>query len=492
MSRAAVLPWWARDLLPLAAALAVALAVRLLIASEPMCITGDGVSYIRLARQIAGGGSWYHPIFPPGFSLLIALFNQLAGGSLEAIARNISAVAGSLVLIPAWLLWRQKLGPVAAGFGCGLAAIWPYATHLSGQVLTDPLSLLGVFTGLYAWSRAGWRHTRGWVWGAAAGLCWASVAWMRPETLAWSGVGFVGLLVQGSRRSALLLALVTALVYLPMLLMVHDQTGRWQLAAKQGVNVHKAAAVGSDDFHSRYEQLRDEAASGLTRSAGVVELAKRALANVYLIHRYAVPDAWTPILLMLVGMGAYLGWRQKVEIGWLLLPAAACLPLLFFIVDARILHPLFAVTLGFAGLPFTQLRRWRRWLLLAVCAFLLVPHALRPLYRPHPDAAMREAGLWLAKQGRRELVIIDRKPFVAYYADLPHLWPSPRPGLGGLRSLLAERGKAVVVVDDRYFRTSRPDWFAALSPPPSWLGEMARFHGPNGHVVTLFEYLGHR
>ena len=474
----------------MAVALAVALVVRLLIAVEPMCITGDGVTYVQLARQIAAGGAWFHSIFPPGFSLVIAGLHWLLGGSFENLARYISAVAGTLVLIPAWLLWREKLGIGAAGFACTLMAVWPISAQLSGQVLTEALSLLGLFAGLYAWSRSGWRHHLGWAWSAGAGVCWGMVAWMRPETLAWSAAGFVGLVLQGSRRSALLLATVTGLVYLPMILMVHEHTGRWQLAAKQGVNVHKAAAVGSGDFTSRYEQLRDEAAAGrFGPTPGITELAKRAMANVYLIHRYAVPESWSPVLLILVGIGGYLLWRQGLEAGWLLLPLAACVPLLLFMVDARILHPLFAVTLGVAGLPFTQLLRWRRWLILAVCLCFLLPHALRPLYRAHPDAAARQAGLWLAEHGHRDHLVMDRKPFVAYYAGSQHIWPAAAPGLAGLREIVSQHGVGILVVDDRYFRTSRPAWYAALAPPPPWLAELARFHGPGGHVVTLFAYV---
>ena len=48
----------------------------------------------------------------------------------------------------------------------------------------------------------------------------------------------------------------------------------------------------------------------------------------------------------------------------------------------------------------------------------------------------------------------------------------------------------ILVVDNRYFRASRPDWFARLACPPSWLRELARFTGPEGHEVRLLLYEG--
>ena len=44
----------------------------------------------------------------------------------------------------------------------------------------------------------------------------------------------------------------------------------------------------------------------------------------------------------------------------------------------------------------------------------------------------------------------------------------------------------MLVVDNRYFARSRPEWFAALAEPPPWLVELARFRGPGGHEVRLF------
>ena len=87
-----------RELQALAAVSGLALLLRLLVASTPACISGDGVSYVNIAKQIALGGDGFHPIFLPGYSLLIAVVHILFGGSFEQIGRYISAVAGALAI----------------------------------------------------------------------------------------------------------------------------------------------------------------------------------------------------------------------------------------------------------------------------------------------------------------------------------------------------------------------------------------------------------
>ena len=174
-------------MLALAAVSGLGLALRLAVALKPSCISTDGVVYVRLAEQISIGGSWFHPIFPPGYSLLIACAQAVLGASFEESARYLSVISGVLAIIPAWFIWRSSCGTAAAGFSCMLLAMWPRAIEYGSGVYTEPLSLLGIFAGLHAWL----AHRRGahWAWGGVAGLCWGGVAWMKPEILAWSGIG---------------------------------------------------------------------------------------------------------------------------------------------------------------------------------------------------------------------------------------------------------------------------------------------------------------
>ena len=199
-------------------------------------------------------------------------------------------------------------------------------------------------------------------------------------------------------------------------------------------------------------------------------------------------QSWPPILLALVAIGFFLAWRQRLLEGWLWLPVLATVPLLIFVVDARILHPLFAVMTGVSGLAIAEFTGLRRWAVVGLCVFFLLPHALRPLYRPHPDEAARQAGLWLSNHAVQNAVVLDRKPFVSYYAGLPLIWPPKQAGLAGLKKSLTAYESVVLVVDNRYFRNGRPEWFKAVACTPPWLREMAQFDGPDGHRVRLLSY----
>jgi hypothetical protein len=477
----------------LALALILALVLRWWLAGSPRCITTDGVFFLELARQMSEGGGWFHPsvAITPGYSRLLATLHGLFGGSLEQLARYLSAACGALALAPAWLGWRLVLGEEAAGLACLLAAAWPMSVELGSGVYYETLSLVGLLGGWCAWLLAE-RGQRSGGLGVVSGLCWGGVAWMKPEVLAWSAAGACLLGWRRKWLAALLLAGVTALLYFPYVLMVHQHTGQWRIAAKQDVNVLLAQAVGQEDYHRAVEELREAGARDET--AGVwpdlFEMGRRALINVYLVHRYALPQTWPGLLTGLVAVGLFLAWRQRLPGFWLCLPGLAIAPLLFFQIEARVWHALFFVLAGLGGLALAQAQGWRRWALVGLCLFFLVPEALRPLYREHEDEAERRAGLWLWQHAQKEDVVLDRKPLVAYYADLPRIWPVARLGLEGLKEVLTPHKSAVLVVDNRYFRRSRPEWFELLQCPPPWLEERARFIGPEGHVVRLLAWRG--
>ncbi len=469
-----------REILGVLGLMGLALGLRVWVALAPRCIATDGVAYVRLAYQIAAGGGWHDPMFPPGYPLLVAATRMLTGGSSEASALALSAVCGALVLLPAYAFWRRALDPAAALAACALLALWPLSVDLGASVLCEAASLLGIFVGLWAWQQGGAGGA------VAAGAAWGGVAWMRPEVLAWSGIA--ALLHCRRRRLAAgaLLVAATAAVYLPYVGMLRAETGRWQLSAKADANLAFARMVGQPDRQAAYEQQADRLREGHADASlpGPVELARRVAANARHTLRI-LPKVWPPVLLLLGTIGAVLAWRRRRPRDWAWLALLSAAPLLLLFVKPRFFYASAAVLLGLAGLAVAHPGGVRRFVVAGLASALLVPQALAPLMHEDRDAAWRAAGLWLAERRPADVTLIDRKPFVGYYADLPHAWPPPRPGLEGLREGLAPHAPAVLVVDNRYFRHSRPDWFEALASPPPWLEELARFHGPGGHQVRL-------
>ena len=134
----------------LGTALALALALRLWVASTPMCINTDGVFFVQLAHQLSEGGSYFHPTvtITPGYSLVLS---WLATESFEQIALYLSVVCGGLVLIPAWFGWRLLFGALPASLSCLLVAAWPLSVEFGGGVFYEPLCLLLLMSGWYAW-----------------------------------------------------------------------------------------------------------------------------------------------------------------------------------------------------------------------------------------------------------------------------------------------------------------------------------------------------
>lgn len=476
----------------LGTALCLALGLRLFVASTPMCINTDGVFFVQLAAQISSGGSHFHPAvaITPGYSVVLAFLHRIFAWPIEEVARYLSAFCGALYIAPAFFAWRLLFGVRAAGCAAILTACWPVSVEYGSGVFYEPLSLLCLFTGWYIWLLLLRGHH--WAWAIGVALCWGAVTWMKPEILAWPVLGAAALAWQNRWRQALVLVGVAALVYFPYMAMVHGQSGEWRIAAKQDINELKAQAIGQENYHAALEALRDEGSQGpvAVEFPGPVVIAKRLLVNALLVHRYAVSMNWPPLLIALVALGLYLAHRQRALGFWLLLPVCAAVPLLLFQIEARIWHPLFAIMMGLAGLAIARAEgRWR-WVALAVALALLVPQALRPVFRTHVDTAQRAAGLWLNEHVTLGDAVIDRKPFVSYYAGLPLLWPAPQPGIEGLERVLRAHPSAVLVVDNTHFRRSRPEWFAELQCPPDWLEERARFSGPDGHLVRLFSYRG--
>ncbi len=476
-----------REILAVSALGLLAFGLRLAVAWSGRCIETDGVAYLRLADALAAGGDWSHSMFPPGYPALVAAVRGITGLPGETSALLLSAACGGLVLLPAYAFWRAVLGPAAALAAAALLAIWPLSVDLGASVLSESPSLLGIFCGLFAWQRSRSEGARsdGTGWAAAAGGCWGAVAWMRPELLAWSGIA--ALLLGRRRRLAAgaLLVAATAVVYAPYVLALRVETGRWQLSAKADANLAFAHMVGRPDRQAAYEELADRVREGRVDASlpGPLELAHRVASNARRALDLA-PRVWPPVLLVLGGVGAVLAARGRRLGDWTALALLAAAPLLLLFVKPRFFYASAAVLLGLGGLAAAHAGGLRRHLVVALCAALLLPQALAPLRRGDRDAAWRAAGLWLAER-RHSGTVIDRKPFVAYYAGLPHHWPAPRPGLEGLREALASYPSALLVVDNRQFARSRPEWYAALAETPAWLEELARFRGPGGHEVRL-------
>jgi len=450
----------------------IALAIRVLVAGSMPVIQPDGVVYLTMAKQFQATGSPFDPVFHPLYPICIALAQPLVG-DWEMSGRLVSALFGALVILPAFALARGIVGRQAALVAAVFTAVHPRLVQNSASVLCEAtytfLLVCGVLAARY-----------GLVGGARAlipfaGLCLGLAYLVRPEgALYLVGLVLVALfmLVTARARAAVVLpwigaaVLVFGVVVAPYVWYLAEVWGHVTLSGKIDHNL----------------------GSSTDAATAPSPLPLRALENVLLFQKYAVPDLlpWILLLLLLPGMLA----RGRTE-GWLgrdaVLVAAALPPFasLAFHVEPRIFLPILPFILPFAAVgtlwaavTLTDARRGSRWALAMalVVALVLVPWTFQPILRPDAGAALyRQAARWIAETQPRDAVLLDRKPLVAFYSE--RRWvPLPRIGPEELLAAARQAGARLVVLDSREFFFDRPGLIPLLwGPPPPGLDVLRDF-----------------
>lgn len=460
-------------MIPAVVVAAAALAIRLLVAEFLTVIDPDGVAYVAIAREFRSSGSPFDPIFHPLYPIAIALAEPLIGG-WEAAGRRVSAFFGALVIVPAFVLARGVVGRQAALLAVMLLAIHPRLVLNSASVLGEAIyTFLLVSSVLVA--------RRGLVAGphaliALAGLGFGLAYLVRPEGAVYL-VGLIGVLlvmvVSGRARAGALLpwgaaaVLVFVAVAAPYVWYLSEVWGSITLSGKIDHNL--PLATGPADEPS--------------------PMPRRILENAFLFQKHALPDLLPWVLLLLVLPGVLARARTP---GWLgrdgVLLAAALPPLasLGFHVESRIFLPSLPFVLPFAAVgmlwsavTLSDARRGWRWslALMVLVALVLAPSTLQPVLRPDAGAALyRQAARWVAETQPRDAVVLDRKPFIAFYSE--RRWaPIPRVGPNELVDAARRAGARLVVLDSRELPFDRPRLIPLLwSPPP-----------PGLHVIRDFD-----
>ena len=187
--------------------------------------------------------------------------------------------------------------------------------------------------------------------------------------------------------------------------------------------------------------------------------------------------------------------------GWLtrdgLLLAAALPPFvsLAFHVDSRIFLPALPFVLPFAavgvlwvavtltdarrGLPFAAA-------LVLLVALVLAPGTFQPVLRPDAGALVyREAARWIASTQPRDAVLLDRKPFVAFYSERRWI-PLPRVGPDDLLAAARKAGARLVILDSRELPFDRRRLIPLLwGPTPPGLDVLRDFDPAPGDRLRI-------
>jgi hypothetical protein len=244
----------------------LAAGLRLAGARHPHPIHRDGLQYLASARA-AAAGDWRRVAaneYTPGYPALTAGALRLGGGDVETApawhaaerrfaigtaeadaelivaALTVSAVCGSLAVVPAYLVGVAVAGPTAGLWSAAVMALHPYHALYSGYVLSEAAFFLFLLLAMAAVAGLARAERPGHVLAAGAGVGLAAACGfcVRPEVLALTVPA--GILAIMHRRRWLALAgmlLSFAAVVVPFLVAYNqDPTrGGLRLAPKKSL-----------------------------------------------------------------------------------------------------------------------------------------------------------------------------------------------------------------------------------------------------------------
>jgi len=223
-----------QDQLIMATLVLLALALRLYSLQFFDVISTDGTGYVGAAQALGRGD--FHGIGTYGFyPVLIRVAGWLIR-DLELAGRVVSLVAGSLLVVPLYLLGREILSRRGALCASLMVVVWPPLVSSSCEVMTQASYDFILLSAVYLVWRMFQRPSA--PAGALAGLCVGLAFLTRPEGVLLFLLPPLPFLIlyhgELRKRWAMPAAYMAgfAALFAINLLLVHHVTGEWQLSAK--------------------------------------------------------------------------------------------------------------------------------------------------------------------------------------------------------------------------------------------------------------------
>jgi 4-amino-4-deoxy-L-arabinose transferase-like glycosyltransferase len=492
------------ELILVAGALLAALLLRVFMLRFGGELTGDGVWYTVLGKNLVEGdfrgglSTYWSPLYP----LLIGI-TSLCFGDLELSGRLVSVVAGSLLVIPVYLLARRLYGKAEAGIAALLTTISPPLIFSSTRVLSESLFTLlftlGVLAALRALTQKRIRFF--FLAGAAFGACYL----VKPEAIGFGGLIVVAALSrrliskQGDTRSvvagAVLAAVGFAALALPYILYLRSETGKWTVSEK--LTSSFGTSGGSDKWRGLIEggetTMADKLWGGQRSSAVTEEAAAESrgpsstprvtlqlpppmsvVRNLYREYGHLF-EMMTPLFFFLVGMGIVgTRWspeRAGKEVCLLVFVASMLFGYACAGFEKRYIEALFPILIvwssrGLVGLEHRLcaiergVRRSAALLdkhrialraLLLVCVAASFAPSLRSGATVEDDA-LKEIALWMKRDSEPGApLIMASTPLFAFYAAGKHLY-TPSEGYDLVVDYARRKGTDYLVVEEAAIR----------------------------------------
>ena len=439
--------------------MAIALAVRAWALRFQPWVTVDGTEYIRFAEALPRGEP-FSSVFPPGYPALIALARLLVFDRVLA-AGLVSLASGALLPWPTWILARRAVGPRWALLPALAVALHPGLALFSTLTMSESAYLLALYGAL---ALAAVERP------LPAGLAIGAAFAIRPEALLPAAALAVREATRGPQaapaargRSLALAALGFLVLATPCWLYFHATLGEWTLTPKvEALRAPSASWVMDEPRLGGPAPARERfgVLERVTRHGP--EAIRHYPANA-LGHLRSLLLLWpVPLLLLsLWGLVRRRGLDVVPLLHLLAIPALALSAQPRFVLSAI---PALAIL---AALPFTSVSG--RNARLAIGAAWLAGAAwcgarnARDLVLPFDgyEQAHKEAGEWLSRAGEPNASVMDRKPYVAFYAERPYR-VMPDEHYDTLIDAAVTQGVRYLVVDEGVIRIFRPQLLPLL------------------------------
>jgi len=535
----------------LALLVATAFCVRLFLLRYQYVINTDGVYYAVLGKKLVsgdfqGGLSTY---WPPLYPLLVGL-SSLLFDDLEFAARFVSVIAGTLLILPLYLLIRRSYDTATATVGASLAVIYPGLTDSSTLAMAEALYALLLATSLLTALSALCNHApRS---SLFTGLLLGAAYLTKPEAICYSALLVVFLLgvglvskprrIASSAYDALLILFGVWLVSAPYILFVHQRTGRWTISQKIVANlsiVHSARGLlelppngGLTMMDELYGETyfkgpsptspavvaqpgRESPGTPIGHSANLPNLFRRSAQALKQELKEILPEVFPyPFIALSILALFRQPWtkRRTIQESYLLsFVAATFVGYSVSVIEARYLVVILPILIGWASRGVIELQDWAiataghwgyaltdragaiRMAIVAVLVGVLLRSILFPLMidRWHDlPYEQKEAGMWLRQHCVPSPLVIASGPWAAFYAEGRHLFI---PTAGRAESLEhAERsGADYLIVDERFQRDAPLGSLLDPTQAPENLSLVYENHEAPGYRVVVYELRHH-
>jgi len=483
--------------------LSVAFCLRLCSVLMAKGIAIDGAYYGFMARDFLEGdfakglSQPFHPFYP----LLVYLVSPDTA-LVETAGRFVSLFFGTLTLIPLYYLVKEAVGEKEAVLAGLFYSFHPYLVSYSGMLLSEATywGLLTLSIYLFWIGLKGRRAFELLASGAFLGMAYLT----RPEGLGYLVVFLIWVVIYGGikegwfRKIVLVggLVVVFLLFFLPYMLYIHQETGRWLLSKK----AVQAQVKYFTPPKAKGYQGTARPTSGFPRISGEL---KRIVYNLP-FTAYAYLRAYHFALWIFLFFGLIRTGRHRRK-GELFLASLVILHLVSLAgvtrSTVRFSVPVVAFSLFWAGagvgelvriLQWLKIRRPVKWIAFLVVAVILIqlPQALRPERRHREE--QRKTGVWLKQSTPEGTVIMSNSPQEVFYADrelvaLPAHRPAPETPGAVYEEVMdfARKNRVRYVLVNGNTKDHNPDFFESIRSTE--LKERYRYVDQSGNSTIVYE-----